>query len=51
VIEDLIEPFHADRSHAPGEFGHRSQFVAPYVRLLARRIDRGERKRSPLWTP
>jgi SAM-dependent methyltransferase len=37
VIEDLIEPLHAQRDAAPGEFGHRSQYVAPYVRIKARR--------------
>jgi SAM-dependent methyltransferase len=37
LIEDLIEPFHASAEAAPGEFGHRSRFVAPYVRIKARR--------------
>jgi SAM-dependent methyltransferase len=36
VIEDLIEPGHA-RVAAVGEFGHRSQFLPPYVRIKARR--------------
>jgi len=36
-IEDLIEPFHASADAAPGDFGHRSRFVAPYVRIKARR--------------
>lgn len=34
VIEDLVEPSHTDE---PGEHGRRSRFVAPYVRVLARR--------------
>lgn len=34
VIEDLIEPSHANE---PGEHGKRSRYVAPYVRILARR--------------
>lgn len=38
VIEDLLEPFHARSDALPGHFGHRSQFVAPYVRIKARRI-------------
>lgn len=37
-IEDLTEPMHADLSAGPGSFGHRSQFVAPYVRIKARRF-------------
>lgn len=39
VIEDLIEPFHADRDAAVGEFGHRCSYVAPYVRIKARRVN------------
>lgn len=34
VIEDLSEPSHLDE---PGEHGRRSRYVAPYVRILARR--------------
>jgi SAM-dependent methyltransferase len=37
LIEDLIEPRHADADGEPGTFGHRSQYVAPYVRIKARR--------------
>ena len=37
VIEDLVEPRHADESAAPGTFAHRSTFVPPYVRVKARR--------------
>jgi SAM-dependent methyltransferase len=37
VIEDLVEPMHADENAAVGSFGHRSQYVAPYVRIKARR--------------
>ncbi|QEG33385.1 class I SAM-dependent methyltransferase [Bythopirellula goksoeyrii] len=39
VIEDLVEPQHADPDADRGSFGHRSQFVAPYVRIKARRIN------------
>jgi SAM-dependent methyltransferase len=35
VIEDLGEPSHADE---PGDHGQRSRYVAPYVRILARRV-------------
>lgn len=38
VIEDLVEPQHADPAAAVSSFGHRSRFVAPYVRIKARRI-------------
>ena len=37
VIEDLLEPFHAKKNAAIGSLGHRSRFVAPYVRIKARR--------------
>ncbi len=37
AIEDLVEPCHAKGDAAPGTLGHRSQFVAPYVRIKARR--------------
>lgn len=37
AIEDLIEPFHADQQATVGSFGHRCQYLAPYVRLKARR--------------
>lgn len=37
VIEDLIEPMHAKRDAPPGTFADRALFVAPYVRIKARR--------------
>ncbi|MCA9264783.1 MAG: class I SAM-dependent methyltransferase [Planctomycetales bacterium] len=37
VIEDFVEPPHARADADAGSFGHRSQFVAPYVRVKARR--------------
>ena len=39
VIEDLVEPMHADDTDEPGTFGHRSKYVAPYVRIKARRSE------------
>ena len=54
VIEDLSEPRRADESARPGHFRHRGRFVAPYVRLLARRTDRGRSKTDTpptIWTP
>jgi SAM-dependent methyltransferase len=38
VIEDLVEPMHAKSDAAPGTFGHRSRYVAAYVRIKARRL-------------
>jgi SAM-dependent methyltransferase len=42
VLEDLVEPFHADLDAEPGSLAHRSAYIAPYVRLKARRV--GEAK-------
>lgn len=39
AIEDVLEPQHADPAAEHGSFGHRAQFVAPYVRIKARRRD------------
>ncbi len=41
AVEDLAEPMHAKAQAAVGTFGHRSQFVAPYVRVKARRAASG----------
>lgn len=38
VIEDLMEPCHAEPQAEPGSFGHRCRYIAPYVRIKARRI-------------
>ena len=38
VIEDLVEPMHADGTADTGSFAHRSRYVAPYVRVKSRRI-------------
>lgn len=38
VIEDLIEPAHAKPQAAMATFAHRAQYVAPYVRIKARRV-------------
>jgi hypothetical protein len=38
-IEDLVEPLHATNDAAPGTFAHRSRYVAPYVRIKARRMN------------
>ena len=43
VIEDLLEPLHAEKEAEHGGFAHRAQYVAPYVRIKARRT-RDEQK-------
>jgi len=47
VIEDLVEPMHA-QPDAPSTFGHRSRYVAPYVRIKARRVGGHAIQRSKL---
>jgi SAM-dependent methyltransferase len=42
VIEDLLEPMHAKGDAEPGTFAHRAKYIAPYVRIKARRTG-GER--------
>ena len=53
AIEDLVEPQHAAPQAAPGTFAHRSQFIAPYVRIKARRSGAATiRATSPeIWRP
>lgn len=54
VIEDLCEPRRADPAAPPGHFRHRGRFVAPYVRIKARRNSETpapEDARPPLWLP
>lgn len=53
VLEDLREPVRADENAQPGHFRHRGRFVAPYVRLKARRVPRGQADAAAkaIWTP
>ncbi len=55
VLEDLIEPLHAAPDAAIASFPHRSLFVAPYVRLKARRtgaaLPEAAREKSRVWLP
>jgi len=37
VIEDLVEPLHAQSDAQPGSFAHRARFIPPYVRIKAKR--------------
>lgn len=53
VIEDLIEPMHAKDEAEPNSFADRAQYVAPYVRIKAKRIGTAKDRRSAkgLWLP
>ncbi len=53
VIEDVVEPLHAKPDAAPGTFAHRSRYIAPYVRLKARRMgtEMPAAGSRGLWTP
>ena len=53
VVEDLAEPPHARSDADPGSFGHRSRWVAPYVRIKARRVATGASAAgaASLWVP
>lgn len=54
VIEDLIEPVHADEQAAVGSFGHRSRYAAPYVRIKARRktgLQAAAAEGAKVWLP
>ncbi len=37
AVEDVTEPNHAKADSLPGSFGHRCYFVAPYIRIKARK--------------
>lgn len=47
VLEDLVEPLHAKSEAAPGTFEHRSRYIAPYVRLKARRVGQATEQARP----
>ncbi|MEK6235966.1 MAG: class I SAM-dependent methyltransferase, partial [Planctomycetales bacterium] len=52
VIEALSEPYHGgEDAPSAGSFSHRSRYVAPYVRLKARRVGDPESKQPQVWTP
>jgi SAM-dependent methyltransferase len=52
VIEDLNEPLHANEQAELGSFGHRSRYVAPYVRIKARRLGQADGGSGPkVWLP
>jgi SAM-dependent methyltransferase len=51
VVEDLVEPLHARPGAEIGTFAHRSRYVAPYVRIKARRLADAAAAQGRLWTP
>lgn len=53
VIEDLVEPYRADKAAPVGHFRHRGRFIAPYVRMKARRVSRTLSSSAPpaIWIP
>lgn len=53
VVEDLLEPVHADESAEIGSFAHRSRYVAPYVRIKARRSQSAAEigSQAKVWLP
>jgi SAM-dependent methyltransferase len=46
VIEDLLEPLHAQADATAGSFADRAKYVAPYVRIKARRASQNSPGRS-----
>jgi SAM-dependent methyltransferase len=42
VIEDVREPQHGKPDQPIGSFAHRCQFIAPYLRIKARRLPAGQ---------
>ena len=50
VIEDLSEPMHACKDAQPGTFADRANYIAPYVRIKARRKGKLATNAS-LWLP
>jgi len=52
VIEDLREPYRGDPHAPPGHFRHRGRYIAPYVRMKARRLPRENGPSTgSLWIP
>jgi SAM-dependent methyltransferase len=51
VLEDLREPNHIEPKAAVGEFGHRSAYLPPYVKIKARKIEQPPITASLIWNP
>ena len=50
VIEDLSEPLHAKPDARRGSFADRAKYIAPYVRIKAKRLGGGPEDQK-LWLP
>jgi len=51
-IEALTEPYRGNPQARPGDFRHRGLYVAPYIRVKARRSARNEQTSvARVWTP
>jgi len=50
VIEDLIEPMHAQHDAPVGSFADRASYIPPYVRMKARR-NGSQTSEASLWLP
>ncbi len=51
VIEEFIEPMHADFNADAGSFGDRAKYIAPYLRIKARKALRNTAETPRLWSP
>jgi SAM-dependent methyltransferase len=51
AIEDFVEPLHARLDAQFGDFAHRSRWVAPYVRIKARRMAAQMPAGKGIWIP
>jgi len=53
VIEAFAEPKRAHRQATPGDFRHRGNYIAPYLRIKARKLQTTVKSEesSKLWTP
>lgn len=54
VVEDLVEPFHANLHASDDSFGHRARYLPPYVRVKARRLattNSADNNATSLWVP
>lgn len=51
VVEDFIEPYHAKPDAPVGGFAHRANFIAPYLRIKARRTPSTAVCASGIWIP
>ena len=51
VVEDLVEPRHADIRAEPGTPSHRAHYIPPFVKIKARRTGSSPASAGKLWLP